>query len=56
MYQVVLQLRSTVLTTANGFTPAWHFYILTQREKGIENSQSSFSNIDDAKKRLQKLV
>jgi len=41
---------------ANGFTPQWHLDVLTQREQSIENSQSSFSNLEDAKKRLQKLV
>ena len=42
--------------TASGFTPAWHLDILAQREQNIVNSQSSFSNLEDAKKRLQKLV
>ena len=41
---------------ANGFTPDWHLDILAKREKSIENSQSSFSDLEDAKKRLQKLV
>ena len=43
-------------STANGFTPAWHLEILAQREQCIENSQSGFTNLEDAKKRLQKLV
>ena len=42
--------------TAHGFTPSWHLDVLAQREQSIENSQSSFSNLEDTKKRLQKLV
>ena len=42
--------------TANGFTPEWHLDVLAQREQSIKNSQSSFSNLEDTNKRLQKLV
>ena len=42
--------------TANGFTPSWHLDVLSQREKKLENSQSSFSDLEDVSQRLQKLV
>lgn len=41
---------------ANGFTPQWHLDVLASRETNIKNSQSSFSDLESAKERLQKLV
>ncbi|MEN4053902.1 addiction module protein [Sulfurimonas sp. NWX79] len=40
----------------NGFTPEWHLDVLANREKNIQNSQSTFSDLESAKKRLQKLT
>ena len=40
----------------NGFTPQWHLDTLASREERIENESSSFSSLEDAKERLQKLV
>ncbi|OHD96772.1 MAG: hypothetical protein A3E21_03350 [Sulfurimonas sp. RIFCSPHIGHO2_12_FULL_36_9] len=40
----------------NGFTPQWHLDILQQREQNIKNGKSTFSEFEDAKSRLQKLV
>ena len=40
----------------NGFTPSWHLDILNQREENIKNKNSSFSDMEEAKSRLQKLV
>jgi hypothetical protein len=40
----------------NGFTPDWHLDVLANREKKIQNSQSTFSNLESAKERLQKLT
>ena len=42
--------------TQNGFTPQWHIDELGQREKNIKNNKSTFSDLEDAKNRLQKLV
>ena len=42
--------------TANGFTPKWHLDILSSREKQVEDSELHFSNLEDVKKRLEKLV
>ncbi len=42
--------------TQNGFTPQWHLDELRQREKNIKNSKSTFSDLEDAKNRLHKLV
>ena len=42
--------------TDNGFTPAWHLDILAKREENIQNSKSNFSDLEDAKVRLQKLA
>lgn len=39
----------------NGFTPEWHLDILANREENIQNSKSSFSDLESVKKRLQKL-
>ena len=39
----------------NGFTPQWHLDELLQRENSISDSTSSFSDLEDAKTRLQKL-
>jgi len=38
----------------NGFTPQWHLDVLTKREENIQNSQSTFSDLDSAIERLQK--
>ncbi|MDQ7043505.1 MAG: addiction module protein [Sulfurimonas sp.] len=40
----------------NGFTPQWHLDVLVNREKNIKNSESSFSDLESAKRRLQKLT
>ncbi len=40
----------------NGFTPKWHLDVLASREKDIQNFSSSFSDLESAKKRLQKLT
>jgi len=40
----------------NGFTPQWHLDELSKREQSIENSTSTFSDLEEAKSRLQKLV
>jgi len=40
----------------NGFTPNWHLDVLANREKNILNSQSTFSDLESAKERLQKLT
>ncbi|MEA1917358.1 MAG: addiction module protein [Campylobacterota bacterium] len=40
----------------NGFTPNWHLDILANREENIKNSKSTFSDLEDAKERLQKLT
>jgi hypothetical protein len=40
----------------NGFTPDWHLDVLANREKNIQNSQSTFSDLESAKERLQKLA
>ena len=40
----------------NGFTPQWHLDILTSREEAIKNTQSTFSGLDTAIERLQKLA
>ena len=42
--------------TANGFTPSWHLDVLSKREEDIKSSKSTFSNLEDARARLQKLV
>jgi hypothetical protein len=40
---------------ANGFTPQWHLDVLENREERIQNSESSFSDLDSAIERLQKI-
>jgi len=40
----------------NGFTPQWHLDVLANREENIQNSESSFSDLDSAIERLQKLA
>jgi len=40
----------------NGFTPQWHLDILANREENIQNSKSSFSDLESAIERLQKLA
>ena len=42
--------------TQNGFTPQWHLDELDEREENIKNNKSTFSDLEDAKSRLQKLV
>lgn len=42
--------------TQKGFTPKWHLDVLNNREKSIKNATSTFSDLEDAKSRLQKLV
>ena len=39
-----------------GFTPQWHLDELNKRAESIENSTSTFSDLEEAKSRLQKLV
>ena len=43
-------------STANGFTPQWHFDVLEQREQKIAHGQASFSPISEVKERLRKLT
>ena len=40
----------------NGFTPQWHLDVLANREANIQNSESSFSDLDSAIERLHKLA
>ena len=40
----------------NGFSPSWHFDILDKREEKIATGKSTFSSLDEARERLQKLV
>jgi hypothetical protein len=40
----------------SGFSPSWHFDVLDKREQKIAMGQSSFSSLDKARVRLQKLV
>ena len=40
----------------NGFTPEWHLDVLASREEDIKNFQSTFSDLDSAIERLQKLA
>ncbi len=40
----------------NGFSPSWHFDVLNDREEKIAKGTSSFSSLDEARARLQKLV
>jgi len=39
-----------------GFTSEWHLEVLSQREINIQEGKSTFSDLEDAKSRLQKLV
>jgi len=39
-----------------GFSPNWHFDVLDERSKRVENGEATFSDISEARKRLQKLV
>ena len=41
---------------SNGFTPSWHIDTLDKREENLKNGTSTFSDLEDAKSRLQKLV
>jgi len=40
----------------NRFIHDWHRDVLAKREKNIKNSHSSFSDLENAKERLQKLT
>ena len=40
----------------SGFSPSWHFDVLDAREKRVAEGKATFSNLSEAKKRLQKLV
>ena len=40
----------------NGFSPSWHFDILNGREEKLLSGKSTFSTLDEARTRLQKLV
>ena len=40
----------------NGFTPQWHIDVLDKREKEIQEGTSKFSDLEEAKSRLQKLL
>lgn len=40
----------------NNFTPEWHLKVLNQREENIQKDKSKFSDLEDVKSRLQKLV
>lgn len=42
--------------TKNGFTPKWHVDELKIREKNILDKKSSFGDLEDAKKRLQRIA
>jgi len=42
--------------TQNGFTPQWHLDELGKRENSITKETSTFSDLEEAKSRLQKLV
>ncbi len=42
--------------TQKGFTPQWHLDELSKREENIKNSKATFSDLEDAKNRLHKLV
>ncbi len=42
--------------TQNGFTPQWHLDELEEREENIKNNKATFSDLEDAKSRLQKLI
>ncbi len=40
----------------SNFTPNWHLEILAKRDKQINDSKASFSDLEEAKTRLQKLI
>ena len=40
----------------NVFTPDWHLDVLANCEKNIQNSQSTFSDLESTKERLQKIT
>jgi len=40
----------------NGFTPQWHLDVLARREEDIKSTKSTFSDLDTAIERLQKLA
>ena len=40
----------------SGFSPSWHFDVLNNREQKIATGESSFSSLNEARMRLQKLV
>lgn len=39
-----------------GFTPEWHLDELSRREERVQDKIATFSDLEEAKKRLQKLV
>ena len=43
-------------STANGFSPQWHYDVLAQREKKITDGEMKFSPIYEVKERLRKLT
>jgi hypothetical protein len=43
-------------STANGFSPQWHYDVLNQREKKIIEGEMKFSPISEVKERLRKLT
>ena len=40
----------------NGFSSSWHFDVLDAREKRVVEGTATFSDLSEARKRLQKLV
>ncbi len=46
----------TLQAQENGFTPQWHLDILANREENIKTTKSTFSDLDTAIDRLQKLA
>ena len=39
-----------------GFSPSWHFDVLDAREKRVVEGKALFSDLSEARKRLQKFV
>lgn len=39
-----------------GFTPDWHLDVLAHREEKLKSCESSFSDLESVKARLQKLI
>ena len=40
----------------NGFSPLWHFNVLDDRENRVVEGKATFSDLSEARKRLQKFV